>query len=582
MDRENRRGPRLRGRFQVQLLARFLAIVALLAAAILLMVHRSISTQQLERTTRLLEQQAESHLAQLENRVATVQSDALSILSNSTIKEYLTYPYKKAALKTHDALYAFQPLVRWVLTINTQYRRIHFLTANETTSTDTFVSPLDDYLEADWVRSAMASPSHDHWINLHAPERFAYVLSPGEDVVTYVLYSSSGRHLVVMDASADWMFQGLPLVIDRPTGRVLFSTAAPEAVGSVIPGALSGMDTVDLLGVEYFVHPAVESGLNVLILVCEPKAPVLAETNARTRAFLLWELVSVLAAVALLAVTSNSVVRRMGMIRGNVSQITRGNYEVSYSASRGDEIDELGSDIVSMSRQMNQMVNQRLNQQMLLREAEFRALEQQINPHFIFNMLQTMQMIAEVNDQTELADMMAKFGRMVRYNLYATMNVPLSQELDNVRDYLILQKVLYNDELDVTIDMGRVPQTLEVPRLLLQPLVENAVNHGHIKGCVLHVRIEGVMERGMVRMTIRNDGKPLSPERETELDAVLEEVCRNPGSVDGGNARENLALINIQKRMLIRFGAACRLRIHNGPDGGVEVTLTLPIGEELP
>lgn|GEM_PF-5526550 len=212
-----------------------------------------------------------------------------------------------------------------------------------------------------------------------------------------------------------------------------------------------------------------------------------------------------------------------------------------------------------MARQMDQMVNQRLNQQMLLQEAEFRALQQQINPHFIFNILQTMQMMAEVNDQTELADMIAKFGRMVRYNLYAAVNVPLSEELENVRDYLMLQKILYNDELEMTIDMESTALQPDVPRLILQPLVENAVLHGRIRGKILHVSLVGRETQDGFQISIFNDGALLSAQREQELQAVLEDVCRNPGSVDGCNAKNNLALINIQKRLLIRFGSSCRL-----------------------
>ena len=163
-----------------------------------------------------------------------------------------------------------------------------------------------------------------------------------------------------------------------------------------------------------------------------------------------------------------------------------------------------------MARQMDQMVNQRLNQQMLLQEAEFRALQQQINPHFIFNILQTMQMMAEVNDQTELADMTAKFGRMVRYNLYATVNVPLSEELENVRDYLMLQKILYNDELEMTIDMESTALQPDVPRLILQPLVENAVLHGRIRGKILHVSLVGRETQDGFQISISNDGALLS------------------------------------------------------------------------
>ena len=582
MEMGRARSRRLTGRLQVQLLLRFLMVVTLLAAVICLLFWRTVSGQQLERTERLLEQSAQNSRAQLETRVQAVKSDALSILSNSTIKEYLTYPYRKDAMKALDATYAFQPVVRWVLTINSQYRRIHFLTANETAVGGSFVSLLSDYEDTPWVRQVVQAPAHNLWMDPgEPPVSFPYAQAPSEDVVTYVLYNSSGRHLVMLDTSAEWLYQQLPLVLDRATGRVLYSGICPEAVGSQLTFRGDALDEVELMGEQYYACAAVSETLDVLLLACEPKAGVQAQIGRQVRNVALWLLMFIGAAMALLYLSLLSVVLRMKRIRGNVAEITRGSYDVAYDAGRHDEIDGLGTDIVAMARQMNQMVNQRLNQQMLLREAEFRALEQQINPHFIFNMLQTMQMIAEMNDQNELADMMAKFGRMVRYNLYASMNVTLSQELANVRDYLELQKVLYNDELDVRIDMDGVPQTLGVPRLLLQPLVENAITHGHTAGRVLSVLIQGAVEDGRVRMRIVNDGKRLTEERERTLREVLSDVCDNPGSVDGANARENLALINIQKRLLIRFGPMCRMSISND-ESGVVVTFDLPLQEEMP
>ena len=99
-------------------MVRFLSIVLLLAVVVSMLFFRSISAGNLERQAGLLEQQADSHMKLLDSRVDTVESDALSILSNSNIKEYLSYPYTRPAQKVQDALYSFQPLVRWVLTID--------------------------------------------------------------------------------------------------------------------------------------------------------------------------------------------------------------------------------------------------------------------------------------------------------------------------------------------------------------------------------------------------------------------------------------------------------------------------------
>ena len=568
---------RLTHRFQAQLMIRFLAIVALLALVISVVFFHSMSAEQLERQARLLDQQAESYMTILASRIKAVEDDAASILANTTIKEYLTYPYTKPAAQVQDALYSFQPLVRWVMTINTQYLRIRFLTNNESTSGDTYVGALSEYIQTDWVQATIGSPTRSHWQNLHPAEAFRYTYPLSSDVVTYSLYSSSGHYMAILDISVPWLYQELPFVLDTASGRILYSALVSEAVGQTVALSDGGpIASASISGTDYYVRALANDSLGVTLLACTEREPIQKAIGRQTQMFALWTAVFILTALALLWVTSHSVVRRMSLISRNVSRITCGIYDVSYRATRSDELDDLGTDIVSMANQMNQLVNQRLNQQMLLQEAEFRALQQQINPHFIFNILQTMQMIAEMNDQTSLADMIAQFGRMVRYNLYATMNVPLEEELSNVRDYLTLQKVMYNDELEMSIDVTQFPPALEVPRLLLQPLVENAVLHGRMKGRILHVDIRGDITPEGARMRIRNDGKPLTPENEETLRQVLEEVRLNPGSVDGGNAKDNLALINIQKRLMICFGPGCHLHIFNDADGTVLVEFTIP------
>lgn len=568
---------RLTGRFQVQLMLRFLAIVMLLAIVVSMVFFHKMFSEQMDREALLLREQAQGHMILLDSRVKAVEGDAAAILANNTIKNYLTYPYGKPSQKVQDALYSFQPLIRWVMTINTQYLRIRFLTENTATTGDTFVDSLTTYADVPWVQATLNSPSKDLWQNLHVPQHYRYTYRMEDEVATYSLYNSLGSYLVALDISAPWLYQEIPFVLDTDTGRVLFSSLAAKSFGQTVElHDDQTLCTALIDNKEYYVHAIEHDELNVTLLACTERAPVHEAIHSSSHIFTLWTVLFILAACVLLFLTSYSVVTRMSLISRNVSQITKGSYDVSYPVTRNDELDDLGADIVNMAGQMNWLVNQRLNQQMLLQEAEFRALQEQINPHFIFNILQTMQMMAEMNDQTELADMIAQFGSMVRYNLYASENVPLEEELANVKDYLMLQKAMYNDELEMTIDVLDVPDDLELPRLLLQPLVENAVQHGRIKGQILHVEIRGYRSDKGICMHIRNNGKQLTATQEAELQHVLEEVRNNPGSVDGGNAKNNLALINIQKRLLIRFGPQCHLKVYNDIDGTVLVEFIIP------
>lgn len=563
--------------FRGQLLLSCCVVVLILALMISFLYFASIRTDLLDRQAGLLKEQAAGFQVLLQGRVESIQSDALSVLNNATIREYLSYPYNKAAYKVNDALYGFQPLVSWVQTINAQYSRIHFLTTSKYTSGDPYVDSLDDYLGQPWVTDTIAAGMQGYWQNLHEAVQFRYAIKPTEMVATYSLYTKNGgERMAILDTDAQWLYQGVPFVADAQTGLVLYSEERPEAVGQRLTlHQQESISSAEVDGAAYYVHAASDEALGVIILSCVDELPIRQEIHRRTLDFACWAILFVVGTMILLAVATGTVVYRMKAIRTNVSEITRGNYDVRYEAKKHDEIDELGDDVVSMAKQMNQMVNQRLNQQMLLREAEFRALQHQINPHFIFNILQTIQIIAESNEQTELAHYIAQFGRLVRYNLFAGGNVQLYEELDNIKNYVALQNLMYNDSLLLNVNGDCIDLDIEMPRLLLQPLVENAIQHGKIKGRMLVISVSVQREGSDIVMRVSNDGHPLTDEQAASLDGVLEDVRTNPGKVDGVNAKDNLALINIQKRLLIRFGSECRLRILNS-ECGVSVSFAIP------
>ena len=552
-------------RFKVQLIFWFILIILLPSCMISLFYFKGTAAGQLERQEKLLNQQAGEQASLLESRIEAIEKGTLSITTNASFKEYLLYAYKKPAHKVRDALYSFQPMLGWLLTTNPHYHRIHFLTTSPYTAGDPYVDGITNYENVPWVVDTLTAGPQGNWQNIHSPQAFPYAPLKEKQVVSYALaFAGTKTNIVLIDIDKDWLYQGIPFVTLEDTGEIIASHADPKALGQKITlGEDHLLQTVFIGETEYYLSAKTNEKLGIRVISCMETLPVKQSIAGNNRYFLFWLAVSISTTLVLVIIFSNSVVKRMTILRQNISKITRGNYDVHFEVKRNDEIDQLGSDVVVMGQQMNYMVNQELNQQMLLREAEFRALQQQINPHFIFNMLQTVQMMAEINNQRELADVIAQFGRMVRYNLHAEKNVTLHEELENARDYLMLQKLMYNEELHATFNVDESYLDVEIPCLILQPLVENAVLHGKIKDRVLLVSITVQKGDKGIDIIIENDGKPLKPEREALLAQTLEEVVLNPGSVDGINAKDNLALINIQKRLHICFGTSCRLSIGN-------------------
>ena len=194
--------------------------------------------------------------------------------------------------------------------------------------------------------------------------------------------------------------------------------------------------------------------------------------------------------------------------------------------------------------------------QLALREAELRALEAQINPHFLFNCLNSIRALV-VENPSVAQDMITRFASILRYNLHRDLNhtVPLAAELEVVNDYLALESIRLEDrlriELAVDADAGRAL----IPPMLLQTLVENALKHG----------IAALPEGGDLQIRARIDA-----------DQLVVEVINSgrigkprPGSTQVG-------LANTRERLRILYGSRASLDLRNREDGRVAATVLIP------
>jgi two-component system sensor histidine kinase AlgZ len=191
-----------------------------------------------------------------------------------------------------------------------------------------------------------------------------------------------------------------------------------------------------------------------------------------------------------------------------------------------------------------------------LREAELRALEAQLNPHFLFNCLNSIRGLV-VENPTQAQDMITRLANILRYNLNRDVNhtVPLASEVKVVGDYLALESVRFEDRLHVRFAIGPGADQIPIPSMLLQTLVENALKHGIAPlpaGGELLIRAS--VERGSMTVEVENTGRLAEPE---------------PDSTGVG-------LDNARERLRILYGDRASIKLRNREDGHVVATVLIP------
>ena len=203
---------------------------------------------------------------------------------------------------------------------------------------------------------------------------------------------------------------------------------------------------------------------------------------------------------------------------------------------------------------------------------EYRALQMQINPHFLFNTLDTInwKAIKLAEGENDVSRMILLLSRLLKYSLQVDdfSGVPLSKELEQNGYYLQLQQIRFPGRFTYheTVDPSLLD--VRVPSMLLQPILENAFNHGFVEGEVLGIALAITEHNKMMQMVVSNDGKALSEKEVNQL---------NTAKVDVLKRKNSLGLMNINKRLMLFTQGKSPIVVASGKDRGVTVTIVLPL-----
>ena len=231
-------------------------------------------------------------------------------------------------------------------------------------------------------------------------------------------------------------------------------------------------------------------------------------------------------------------------------------------------------EIRTLSEGMEQMIG-RLDDQMgeikrrqeSLRRTELALLQAQINPHFLYNTLDTIIWLIEADKQQEAVEMVANLSSFFRHSLSKGEDViTLAEEERHVRSYLQIQHARYKDIMEYTVDIDPGLHDAMLPKLTLQPLVENALYHGiKLKRAKGTIRITGRLEDGCVLLRVEDNGVGMTRERLSQLRSAMER-----------QERVGFGLSAVNQRLMLQFGPEYGLRIHSEEGLGTTVTARIP------
>ena len=235
------------------------------------------------------------------------------------------------------------------------------------------------------------------------------------------------------------------------------------------------------------------------------------ELNSRTGIIyltaLLLYLAGVVMAMASFRLSSKKMVASINSMRGIFYAIQNEDFSRKYTYVSDTELDDLGDSLNAMSEELQNRIQKEYVMTIRQKDTEFKALQAQIQPHFLFNTLNNFVALNQVGDRDALENALFELSGMLRYILKAPALIPLSMELSFVEDYCSLQKLRFSDRLNYVVDRQVPAEGIMIPKLLLQPIVENSILHGVEpcnRACTIHISLSPAAHG--VTIVVEDDG----------------------------------------------------------------------------
>jgi sensor histidine kinase YesM len=296
--------------------------------------------------------------------------------------------------------------------------------------------------------------------------------------------------------------------------------------------------------------------------------------RALARNLLVIALLVIGVAIVSAALVALSLTRPLMRMSKSLKRIRDGETGLRLEALKSDEIGELGTAVNEMLDRIQGLIAEEYDAKLLLKQAEYKALQAQVNPHFLYNSLDTMSGLAASRGCEEVSSLCRALSNIFRYSIDMKEDLAtIGSEIVNVKNYMFIMnsRMQNSARLDIRVDTALLGE--KVPRLSLQPLIENAILHGlKDKRGERRVAVEGSVSEGRIELAVVDNG--------VGMDAGQIAGYLSGGAGEALAQSSSIGLRNIDARIKLLFGDRYGVSIESEPGEGCRVALALPLGGE--
>ena len=314
------------------------------------------------------------------------------------------------------------------------------------------------------------------------------------------------------------------------------------------------------------------------------KVTSLSKTIERGINMRIMTIAAVIVSIILLSIFTSAITsivfKKMRVIIDSMRKVEQGEFNVDITVRGNDEFGELAHHFRKMLKKINELIYMIVKKESAAKDAEIRALQTQVNAHFIYNVLENIKMMALIEHHYEVSNALTSLGRLIRYSINWTKQyVYLRDELENIKNYLVLINIRYDEQIELKINVPEEYCNQEILKMLLQPVVENSVNHGlNEADGGRSIEIKALRIESKLIIEIIDNGVGMDQE---SLEKLRNSICTDivdPENTTNKNTKKGngIGLKNVHERIKLFYGSEYGIEIYSEKDKGTVVKIIIP------
>jgi len=557
----------LRNSFRVRLLVSFLAVSLIplcLCSALLVQIASVHMNREIKET---MNEHSDNMIAALD-ALSTGFEDAAMVLQNNQILSNALTAGVRGETQVYNILYEAAEPIRDICALHLYDLQGNPLYSSHNSPKAQPLNPAWGVLHAaavsgtpSYVGEAFTSGQEDALL------RAAMVLKYRQTPVGYLVMELGGEHFSRL-LSGQYDSQGDLLLLNRFWRPVYCTQQQLSADFAVqLRSRVLGNTPPDKDNSDYLYSIAKHEGMNLFLVLLQPQAFNQRTLKILTVVSACWAAVCIIISALISIPLSRQISSPIGQLRSAFARLEQDDLSVRVSLNRQDELGQLATAFNHMVDALKTNRAELVENQKELNETKLRMLQAQLNPHFLGNTLDTMKWISKINKVPQVAVMSTDLADILRFCISGDELVPLYRELEILERYIEIQRIRLSDQFTFQVNVPEELLAHPVPKMILQPIVENAILHGLTGVECSQIRVDAEKWQDFLRITVTDNGR-----------GVPEEMAGKPYSRESLPDKHHLGLYNVHMILKLHYAENAGLFLDKGPDGvGTSVTATIPL-----